>query len=122
VDFHLRVLLRAWPPSDDDRDPPPLPRSAGSGAGDLVAKVDPARRALAERARNATFAAQPHGYSPGEVDKHLEALASAVEAGQAAVGPAKAAGGFTRARLGYDADGVERFLDDLQESLSHPEQ
>lgn len=122
VDFHPRVLLCAWPASDDDRDPPPLPRTTGTGAGHLVAKVDPARRALAERIRNATFAAQRRGYSPRQVDKYLEALASAVEADQA-VGPAKVAGGtFTRARLGYDTDGVDRFMNDLQEILSHPEQ
>jgi DivIVA domain-containing protein len=119
TDFTPHVLLRAWPPSDDDRDPPPLPRTAQVDAVGLIAAGNQNASALAKRIRNATFATQVRGYSPRDVDKTLGSLAEALEAGRP-IDPAQVTGtDFPRARRGYEVESVERFLKALRENLEN---
>lgn len=116
VEFSPRVLLRAWSPSELDADPPPsvgLPPSVVAMPGG----VDSTAQALAEWVRNAAFASQSAGYSPRDVDRCLEAVATALDGGSA-VDPAElTADGFSKARLGYERAAVDRFLAELRTRL-----
>ena len=117
VEFTPSVLLRAWPPSEEDRDTPP---SVGLPPGAAVHPMggDPTSCALADRIRDASFALQSRGYSARDVDRHLAAVATALEAGRT-VDPSELTGsGYSRARRGYEVEGVDRFLDEIRDSLA----
>ena len=70
--------------------------------------------ALAERIRNATFALQRQGYSVEQVDRRLNALATALEADRP-VDPTNLTGtGVRKALHGYDIRAVDQFFEDVR--------
>jgi hypothetical protein len=111
-------MLRIAPASDEDRDPPPTIWTPTADADGAIGTGDPEKGALAERIRNATFNLQSQGYSIEEIDRRLEALATALEDDRP-VDPTNLTGpGVRKALRGYDVRAVDQFFEEVRASFN----
>jgi hypothetical protein len=111
-------MLRVWPPSSDDENPPSdlIEPQATSEASRVAPGTQGA--SLASWIRGSVFTDRLRGYSTRDVDRDLAAIADALEAGDS-IDPATLTDRqYPKSLRGYDVEAIRAFLDELRKKLT----